>query len=110
MAVHERLKYAREKIGLTQKAASEASDIGVSSLSEFESGKREPRLPQLQKLATLYHCSLAFFLDDAPLPVEMVLWREKPTSASGRGDRRLVPAPLQAVPESGSLVWGNGNP
>ena len=69
-----------EKVGLTQQAASEASGIGVSSLSEFEAGKREPRLPQLQKLATLYHCSLAFFLDDAPLPVETVLWREKPES------------------------------
>lgn len=80
MAVHERLKYAREKVGLTQQAASEASDIGDSSLSEFEAGKREPRLPQLQKLATLYHCSLAFFLDDGPLPVETVLWRERPES------------------------------
>jgi Zn-dependent peptidase ImmA (M78 family)/DNA-binding XRE family transcriptional regulator len=80
MIVHERLKYAREKAGLTQQAASEATEIGVSALSEFEAGKREPRLPQLQKLAALYHCSLVFFLDDAPLPVEMVLWREKPAS------------------------------
>ena len=78
MATEHRLKYAREKAGLTQQEAAQRSGIGPSSLSEFESGKREPRLIQLHKLAELYRRSVAFFIEEGPLPAEVVLWREKP--------------------------------
>jgi Zn-dependent peptidase ImmA (M78 family)/transcriptional regulator with XRE-family HTH domain len=79
MALWERLRYAREKANLTLRAVAEATEIGESSLSEFERGLREPRLSQVQTLATLYRRSLAFLLSDAPLPKETVLWREQPT-------------------------------
>jgi Zn-dependent peptidase ImmA (M78 family)/transcriptional regulator with XRE-family HTH domain len=80
MVIHERLRYAREKAGLTQQEVCQQSGVGASSLSEFEGGKREPRLAQLQKLARLYRRSIAFFFEEGPLPVEVVLWRRKPAS------------------------------
>jgi Zn-dependent peptidase ImmA (M78 family) len=57
----------------------ERTGIGESSLSEFETGKREPSLSQLQKLADLYRRSVSFFLADGPIPAEpAVLWRMRP--------------------------------
>ena len=80
MALPERLKYAREAMTLTLAGVAEQTSIGSSTLSEFENGRREPRLPQLKELADLYRRTTSFFLDEGPLPVEIVLWREKPTS------------------------------
>jgi len=76
----ERLRYARQSMNLTLTDVESQSSIGLSTLSEFENGKREPRLPQLKQLADLYRRSTSFFLDEEPLPVEVVLWRHKPTS------------------------------
>ena len=80
MAIHDRLKYARQAMNLTLADVEDRTQIGSSTLSEFENGKREPRLPQLKELADLYHRSTTFFLEEGPLPQEIVLWREKPTS------------------------------
>jgi XRE family transcriptional regulator, fatty acid utilization regulator len=63
-------------------AASERSGIGVSTLSEFENGRREPRLGQLKRLADAYHRQVSFFLDDAPAAAECILWRQRPESPS----------------------------
>ncbi|MFO7956461.1 MAG: XRE family transcriptional regulator [Candidatus Brocadiia bacterium] len=80
MGVGERLKYARERSGLTQQQVRQRTDIGESSISEFERGKREPKLSQLQMLAEVYRRSLSFFLAEGALPQEAVLWREEPTA------------------------------
>jgi len=65
---------------LTLAEVAERTAIGPSTLSEFENGKREPRLPQLKDLADLYRRPTAFFLEEGPLAQETVLWRQKPTS------------------------------
>jgi len=77
-----RLRYARERLGLTQTQVQEQTTIGGSSLSEFEHAKREPSLSQLTQLAKLYNRPVSFFLDDSPLPVERVRWRQKPHNAA----------------------------
>lgn len=65
--------------------------IGESSLSEFENGKREPRLAQLQRLAEVYRRSIAFFLGEGDIPQEVVLWRERPDPAtSGEVETEFV--------------------
>lgn len=74
----QRLKYARTYLALTQEQVSRQTGIGESSLSEFESDKREPSFAQLNQLAMLYQKDVDFFLDDSPFPEEIVLWREKP--------------------------------
>jgi Zn-dependent peptidase ImmA (M78 family)/transcriptional regulator with XRE-family HTH domain len=80
--IPERLRYARERTGLTGPKVQELTGIGQSSLSEFENGRREPSLAQLQRLAAAYRRSLSFFLEDGPIPQEQVLWREKPETAA----------------------------
>ena len=82
MPLSERLRYARARTGLTGSQVRDRTSIGESSLSEFENGKREPSLAQLQKLASAYRRPLAFFLSDEPIPEEAaVLWREEPADS-----------------------------
>lgn len=82
MSLAEKLRYARERTGLTGPQVRERTGIGESSLSEFENEKREPSLSQLQKLAEVYRRSLSFFLSDEPIPEETaVMWREEPDNA-----------------------------
>jgi XRE family transcriptional regulator, fatty acid utilization regulator len=78
MGLAERLKSAREAIGLTQTAVCQQISIDDSSLSSFERGHREPKFAQLSALAKLYHISLSYFFDDQPVKEQTVLWRKRP--------------------------------
>ena len=80
MALPECLKYGREAMNLTLVEVADRTGLGLSTLSEWENGKREPRLAQLKTLADLYRRSISFFLDAGNLPVEVVVWRKKPAS------------------------------
>ena len=82
MSVDQRLRHAREKVGLSLRQVAERTGIGQSSLCEYESGKRAPRLSQLQALASLYRRSMSFFLAEGDIPREIVLWRQKPDGES----------------------------
>lgn len=76
MSIGNRLRYAREQVGLTLAQVQEKTGVGESSLSEFENDKREPKLSQLHALAKAYYRSVSFFLsDEDALPQEVVLWR-----------------------------------
>lgn len=77
-ALATRLRQARERLLLTQDQVEESTGIGVSSLSEFENDHRQPNLDQLDRLARLYRRSGSWFLEDAPEPESVVLWRERP--------------------------------
>jgi Zn-dependent peptidase ImmA (M78 family)/transcriptional regulator with XRE-family HTH domain len=81
--IGERLKYARQRTGLTLRQVVERTGIGESSLSEYENDKREPRLSQLQALAEAYRRSIAFFLGEGGIPREIVLWRKRPDPPTG---------------------------
>lgn len=90
MDVAKKLEYARSRAGLKLGTVEELTGIGKSSLSEFENGKREPKLSQLQQLAQIYHRSMSFFLDDRPLPTEQVLWRERPLESPEELESRFL--------------------
>lgn len=75
-----RLEKLRDERSLTLEAVSDATGLGKSTLSDFENGKREPRLAQLKTLADFYHRPISYFLDDVVAPAEQVLWRERPAS------------------------------
>jgi len=69
-----RLKEARKALGLTQEMVSRATGIGKWRLSQFESGKRDPRLAELRLLAVCYRQPLSYFLrEDEPKPPP-VMW------------------------------------
>ena len=78
MDIGNRLKYAREMAGLTLETVAEKTRIGVSSLSDYENGKREPKIRLLQELGKVYMRSLSFFLSEDSFPRELILWRKKP--------------------------------
>ncbi|MGA1844223.1 MAG: helix-turn-helix domain-containing protein [bacterium] len=82
MSIGERLRYARERIGLTLSKVAEKVDIGVSSLSEFENGKREPSMRQLQALSKLYRRPISFFFSEGEIASEIVLWRQQPEKST----------------------------
>jgi Zn-dependent peptidase ImmA (M78 family)/transcriptional regulator with XRE-family HTH domain len=84
MDIGNRLKIARNVIGYTLEKASQESGIGQSSISEFENDKREPKFSQLSKLAEVYKKKIEFFLTDAPIINEVILWRSKPNSEEER--------------------------
>ena len=75
--IGERLKTARSQRGWTLEALSAQTQIPVSSLSEFETGKREPRLTHLEVLARAHGKSLAWFFEPSDA-ADVVLWRERP--------------------------------
>ena len=79
--ISRRLRECRERLAMTQGDLAEKAGVGVSSISEFENGKREPTLNQLRKLADAMSASVAWFLSmDEPL-AETVRWRERPPNA-----------------------------
>lgn len=81
MPVSQRLKNERKRIGLTLSEVAKRTGIGQSSLSEYEAGKREPRVAQLQLLAEVYRRSISFFLTEGEPAPEVVLWRKRPDDA-----------------------------
>lgn len=78
MNLTEKLKSARENIGLTQKQVCERCGIDDSCLSAFETGRTEPRLGQLGKLADVYRVAISYFFDESEPVRQAVLWRNEP--------------------------------
>jgi Zn-dependent peptidase ImmA (M78 family) len=69
---------------MTQKELSEATGIGVSTLSEFESDGRErgPSALQMVQIAEALHRSTDFFHKPGDPEPEIVLWRERPSEVT----------------------------
>jgi transcriptional regulator with XRE-family HTH domain len=60
----ERLRTAREFVGLTQDAVAKALGVPRSAVSAMEKGKRKVVFLELQQLARLYRQPLSFFSDE----------------------------------------------
>ncbi len=90
MSFGSRLKHAREGAGLTQRAVFEATEIGISTLSEFENDVREPSSLQLSKLAKLLRRRFEYFFEEGEPEQEVVLWREKPETNADDAQRQLI--------------------
>jgi Zn-dependent peptidase ImmA (M78 family) len=91
VTLSERLKQVRLGLKLTLEAVSERAGLGVSTLSDFENGHREPRLGQLRQLAGAYHRPVSDFLDESAPAADLVLWRERPPSpAAEEIEARLI--------------------
>jgi transcriptional regulator with XRE-family HTH domain len=58
----ERLRWCRDKKGLTQKFVAEKIGVKNNTLSSYESGKRQPDYETLKKLADLYEVSIDYIL------------------------------------------------
>jgi transcriptional regulator with XRE-family HTH domain len=62
MGFPERLKAAREKLGLKQNEAAKKVGIKNNTLSSYESGARQPDYDTLTKLAELYDVSINYLI------------------------------------------------
>lgn len=76
-----KLESVRKRLNLTLSEVSEKTKLAQSALSEFENGKRSPKVAQLKRLADVYRRDISFFLNDEAIPNETVLWRQEPTGA-----------------------------
>ncbi len=86
----QKLRFAREKAGLSQADACRRAGVGESSLSEFENGKRDPSLAQLDALARTYSRSVASLVSDEPEPVTSVLWRQRPSEGAEEVEAKFL--------------------
>jgi XRE family transcriptional regulator, fatty acid utilization regulator len=77
-----RLLHARTAACLTQAdaIASAGLEVGVSSISEWENGIREPSVAQLARLADVYKRPFDWFISNAPIVEQQIKWRKKPDS------------------------------
>lgn len=67
LLLSQKLVYAREKAGLSQKAVEQSGIITQSELSKIENGIRKVDFVLLDELAKLYKIELKFFQLDGKL-------------------------------------------
>lgn len=53
-----RLKDIRAKVGFSQMEVAKKLDLPISTYNQYETGKNQPSIETLCKLADFYHCSL----------------------------------------------------
>lgn len=90
MTFGSRLKWARESAGMTQKQLSEATQIGESSISEYENNGRDPSALQLLRIGEVLKRRPEFFFETGEPQREVVLWREKPCSDAAQIELQLI--------------------
>ena len=61
-----RLKFLRESRQLSQRQVADALHIERSTYTSYETGRSEPSLQNLKRLAALYQVSTDFLLDSSP--------------------------------------------
>jgi transcriptional regulator with XRE-family HTH domain len=71
--IGQRLKEARDRVGLTQEQTANALGILREQLSYYENGRREIDVVSLAKLADLYGYSINYFLEKLEHPKEEIL-------------------------------------
>lgn len=69
--IGERLKDAREYLGLSQEEVSKGISIPRSALSAIESGSRGVDVLELKALAKIYKLPISHFTDESPTHVEL---------------------------------------
>ena len=62
----ERIKYLREKNGLTQKDVATKLGVESAAISKYELNMREPNIEAIKKLATLFNVSIDYLLGRTP--------------------------------------------
>lgn len=65
MNTGERIKNYRKLAGITQKELGTLSDTSERTIQSYETGKRQPRINQLQKIAPVLNVSVSDLLGEA---------------------------------------------
>jgi transcriptional regulator with XRE-family HTH domain len=62
------LRNARTRAGMTIKEAAETTGFSSSAISDYEYGRRDISLPQLEVFAYSYRVPITYFWSDSPIP------------------------------------------
>lgn len=97
------LKKAREARGLSQKEAALSLKVSVPTVSEWESGKKNPTISNLLQLANLYGVSTDYLLGEASVSI-----RQEGTSAILRTNNpvSILIAQYQLAPSALAKLLG----
>ena len=90
MALAQRLRDAREYIGLLQEDVAGALDIPRASVSAIESGKRRVSSLELRRLGRLYRRPVAWLLGEEGAAVDMDAPLYRATAALSDQDKEQV--------------------
>lgn len=71
------LKKIRESKGIRQKDVADYLEIGLSTFSQYETGKREPDNSTLVKIADYFNCSVDYLLGRVDSP-EVIIKKAPP--------------------------------
>ncbi len=94
------LRNARIRAGMTIKDAAEVTGFPSSAMSDYEYGRRDISLPQLEVLAYTYRVPITYFWSDDPIPDDED--RDLPTEKAVELRRRIIGVLLrQARMEAG---------
>lgn len=89
-AVVERLREAREVLGLTQEDVARALGIPRTSVHAFESGKRKVSVGEIRKLARLYQRPVGWLIGEEADPDVQGTALYRAASGLSEGDRAQV--------------------
>lgn len=81
-----RLRYLRQKNGLSQKALAEKLNYRYTAISNYENGKNEPGLNDLMKLARAFGVSVDFLIGYS----NNTLLNDEAESFCGLGIKRFI--------------------
>lgn len=90
MALAQRLREAREYIGLLQEDVASALDIPRASVSAIESGKRRVSSLELRRLGRIYRRPVAWLLGEEGAEVDMNAPLYRATEALSDQDKEQV--------------------
>lgn len=65
MTIGAKIKEVRTHFGLTQKKLAEKSGLAEITIRQYESGKREPKIEALIKIANALNVAIVVFLDES---------------------------------------------
>lgn len=90
MAIAQRLRFAREYIGLLQEDVATALDIPRASVSAIESGKRRVSSLELRRLGRLYRRPVAWLLEEGGAELEVDAPLARATEVLSEHDKQQV--------------------
>lgn len=99
-----RLKELREKNGITQKAFANSCNIATSTYNQYETGKRQPDLETLKKLAEKLQVTVDYLLgvEEKEKPVHVDELKQPSISPE---TKILLSAYSKATEEDRKVLW-----
>lgn len=85
-----RLRELREKKGLTQAELAKQCDLGLSTISFYESGKREPYYRVLVCLAAILGTTTDYLIKGEPETEPETPWYEKDTPPTSQDLEKII--------------------